>query len=130
VVSSAAIFDGVLTLTNGTTTVAEFHLAGNYAGATFSTQLQSGVTEITVGDVVPSAPDDINGDGTSEILFGQTNGTLAEWLMSGTSIIGGGDIGNPGGTWSFAGIGDYNGDGHAESASDRVVSREGRRRGG
>ena len=44
-------------------------------------------------------------------LLRNTDGTYALWQTNGASIIGGGNIGNPGGTWQFAGIGDFNGDG-------------------
>ena len=53
---------------------------------------------------------DFDASGTSDILFGQAGGALATWQMRGTSITGGGAIGNAGGTWSEAGIGDFNGD--------------------
>jgi ELWxxDGT repeat protein len=52
---------------------------------------------------------DFNGDGFSDILFGQADGTLATWQMQGTVIAGGGDIGAPGGTWTVVGTGAFGG---------------------
>jgi hypothetical protein len=52
---------------------------------------------------------DFYGVGPSDLLFGQSDGELAIWQMNGTAIIGGGDIGNPGGTWAEAGIGTFAG---------------------
>jgi hypothetical protein len=62
----------------------------------------------------PPAADDFNGDGFSDILFGQADGTVANWLMDGTQINGGGTIGSPGGTWQEVGVGDFNGDGKGD----------------
>ncbi|MFI4976328.1 MAG: NF038122 family metalloprotease, partial [Caulobacterales bacterium] len=67
---------------------------------------------ITLG-AAPAAHD-FNADGNSDILFGQSNGTLAIWEMSGTTIVGGGSLGAPGGTWAEKGIGDFNHDGKAD----------------
>ncbi len=39
---------------------------------------------------------------------------LAEWLMSGTQVIGDGVIGVIGAGWSVAGTSDFNGDGKAD----------------
>ncbi|TBW37605.1 hypothetical protein EYW49_10875 [Siculibacillus lacustris] len=43
---------------------------------------------------------DFDGDGKSDLLFRNTDGTLASWDLSGTSLIGGGTIGNPGTGWA------------------------------
>ncbi len=63
---------------------------------------------------------DINGDRQSDILWRNTNGTLAGWLMNGGSIMSsgiltsGGVAAAPGPTWNVAGISDFNGDGNAD----------------
>jgi len=49
---------------------------------------------------------DFNGDGSSDILWRNDSGTMAEWLMNGTTIsqtltpTSGGSAVSPGATWS------------------------------
>ncbi len=63
---------------------------------------------------------DFNGDGNSDILWRNTAGSTALWEMSGSSIVGSsglvanGTALNPDPSWSVAGVGDFNGDGHAD----------------
>lgn len=63
---------------------------------------------------------DLNGDAHSDVLWRNTNGTLAGWLMKGNSIMSsgfitsGGVVVTPGPTWSVAGISDFNGDGNSD----------------
>ena len=42
---------------------------------------------------------DYNGDGYSDILWQNTSGEVYIWEMNGTSVIGGGSLGNPGPSW-------------------------------
>ena len=68
----------------------------------------------------PNAPappphDSFNGDGSSDILWQNSDGTPAVWLMNGTSLVSGGNVGfNPGAAWHAVGSGDFNGDGKAD----------------
>ena len=55
---------------------------------------------------------DRNGDHRADILWQNDNGSVAMWLMSGTSHTGGGVISSPSTDWRISGIGDFNGDGH------------------
>ena len=57
---------------------------------------------------------DFTGTGTSDILFREAAGSLAQWQMTGTAYAAGGVIGNPGLDWHVAGTGDFNGDGKAD----------------
>jgi FG-GAP-like repeat/Bacterial pre-peptidase C-terminal domain len=59
---------------------------------------------------------DFNGDNFSDILWQDTDGTPAIWLMDGTNPIGGGVVNhsNPGPSWHAVGAGDFNGDGKAD----------------
>ena len=66
------------------------------------------------------APSDFNGDGVSDVLWRNSNGSLAEWFMDGSTISSTatptyqGSAVSPGASWSVAGIGDFNGDGDAD----------------
>jgi hypothetical protein len=43
---------------------------------------------------------DVNGDGKSDIIWQNDNGTAAVWLMDGTNVISGANVGfNPGSNW-------------------------------
>jgi ELWxxDGT repeat protein len=59
---------------------------------------------------------DFDGDSRSDILWRRTDGSLSEWAMNGSSIISGSAVTSggaavtPDGSWSVAGIGDFNGD--------------------
>ena len=77
----------------------------------------------------PVAPDnswnvagigDFNGDGKSDILWRNTNGSLIDWTMNGSQVTAsqqvtlGGSAAAPDSSWSVAGIGDFNGDGKSD----------------
>jgi autotransporter-associated beta strand protein len=68
-----------------------------------------GVT--TVSAAVPS---DFNGDGLSDILWQNTDGTAAIWEMNGTALTNSAVVANPGASWAAVGTGDFNGDGDAD----------------
>jgi hypothetical protein len=61
-----------------------------------------------------TVPGDSNGDGKSDLLFQNTDGTPAIWLMNGTIQIGGGSLGNPGPSWHEVSTGDFNNDGRSD----------------
>jgi hypothetical protein len=60
---------------------------------------------------------DFNGDFRSDILWRNTDGSLAVWTMNGSSIMSsnavtsGGATVTPDSSWNVAGVGDFNGDG-------------------
>ncbi len=69
---------------------------------------------------------DFLGDGGTDMLFRNQNGTLVYWAVSGTSIYAAYTLANPGGTWSVVGLGDFNNDGSsdilfADAAGDLAV---------
>ncbi|WP_114227714.1 M10 family metallopeptidase C-terminal domain-containing protein, partial [Sphingomonas sediminicola] len=60
---------------------------------------------------------DFNGDGHADILWRNTNGDVTNWLGTATGNFTGNaanSYNNPGAGWTVAGIGDFNGDGHAD----------------
>jgi M6 family metalloprotease-like protein len=62
----------------------------------------------------PKATRDFNGDGKSDLLWRDTSGSLALWLMNGGAVAGNLAIGAVPITWTIIGIGDFDGDGHAD----------------
>ena len=63
---------------------------------------------------------DFSGDGSSDILWRNANGTLIDWTMNGSAITSSQDVtlngtaATPDASWSIAGIGDFNGDGRSD----------------
>jgi serralysin len=57
---------------------------------------------------------DANGDGKSDILLYNNNGTIGEWFLNSTQITGGGNAGQTDTSWHVAGKGDFNADAHAD----------------
>jgi hypothetical protein len=58
---------------------------------------------------------DFNGDGHSDILWQNTDGTPAIWSVNGTSLVSGQNVGfNPGAAWHEIGSGDFNHDGKSD----------------
>ena len=90
--------------------------AGQMAGFYFDTSS----TVHGYQTVAPLAKNDFGGDGRSDMLWRNANGTLAEWEMNGAAISTSGYVtyqGNavaPDQSWSVAATTDFNGDGHAD----------------
>jgi hypothetical protein len=57
---------------------------------------------------------DFYGNGLSGILWQNDSGEVDIWEMNGTTVIGGGSLGNPGPSWHIMGVGDYNSDGRSD----------------
>jgi hypothetical protein len=57
---------------------------------------------------------DFNGDGMSDILWRDTSGNVAMWLMNGATVGTSSGVGGAPGVWSIAGQRDFNGDGNAD----------------
>jgi probable HAF family extracellular repeat protein len=80
----------------------------------------SGTSFVGTLSTTISVPFDFNGDGVSDVLWRNSNGSLAEWFMDGSAISSTatptyqGSAVSPGASWSVAGIGDFTGDGDAD----------------
>ena len=61
-----------------------------------------------------SCPHDFNADGNSDILWRDTSGDVAVWLMNSATIQQGASLGNLPTSWSIVGSRDFNGDGTAD----------------
>jgi len=55
-----------------------------------------------------SPPSDFTGNGFSDLLWQNNNGTPAIWEMNGTSVIGNAALSNPGSAWHLIGTGAFN----------------------
>ena len=94
-------------------------VVGNNASLSLSGLTHSG-PQIDITMPPAAVPNDFNGDDMSDMLWRNSNGTLAMWLMDGSAIASSatptyqGSAVSPGASWSVAGIGDFNGDGDAD----------------
>jgi uncharacterized membrane protein len=61
-----------------------------------------------------AAPNDFNGDGTSDLLWRNANGAAAIWLMNGTTALSSGGFGPYSGWTVLGGEADFNGDGKSD----------------
>jgi FG-GAP-like repeat len=99
-------------------------LAGQYNSGDFalSSDGANGTLITVVGSVPAIRPDDFNGTSFSDVLWRNSDDTLATWLMDGSSIISSaiptyeGNAVLPDSSWSVAGIGDF--DGNASTHAD------------
>ena len=58
---------------------------------------------------------DFNGDGFGDILWRDSSGNVATWLMNGATVMSAAGLGNVStSTWTVVGTGDFNGDGQAD----------------
>jgi hypothetical protein len=74
--------------------------AGTASACASATSVASGETTDT---------HDFNGDGNSDILWRDTSGDVAMWLMNGTQVLQSAVLGNVSTTWSIAGQRDFYG---------------------
>ena len=96
-------------------TATQIDLAGNISVASAVPNVTLDTTPVQ-NDITPVQPT-VSGDGRTDILWQNDNGSVAIWLMdaAGTTPIAAPLIGtNPGPAWRVKGTGDFNGDGHAD----------------
>ena len=89
-----------------------------YAFAFGTAAVQSQGATLTITTTLPkpagTPPSDFNGDGTSDILLQNADGTVDTWAVSNATVFASTAIANPGPTWHEAGTGDFNGDGNSD----------------
>src|SRR5207248_3097638 len=88
-----------------------FHLSGDDVSGTLVTENQT-----APAPPIPP-PDDFRGDGSSDILWQNTDGTAAIWEMNGGTPTSVPVVGDPGPAWKVIGVGDFN----ADNTSDIVL---------
>ncbi len=64
--------------------------------------------------VVPMRPYDISGDTKSDLLLQATDGTVATWLMNGTTVLSTANLRSSDPSWTITHVADFNGDGKAD----------------
>jgi WD40 repeat protein len=57
---------------------------------------------------------DFYGDGRTDILWQNDDGTVAIWNLNGTQFVGGGLVADPGPAWHVKATGDFNNDAHTD----------------
>ncbi len=98
---------------NGSGTVA-FSVGSNLGGPDRSATITIGGQTVMVSQTGgPAAYGDIDGNGSTDLLWQHSNGNLAVWLMNGTTLMDGRPLGMPllDTGWRIAAAGDFDRDG-------------------
>jgi hypothetical protein len=116
-----AVFSGaraqyrVVQLANGIFAVVDMR-AGSPDGTDFVFDVEHfAFADVTLAATAMIARNDFDGNGKSDILWQNADGTPAIWQMNGTNLSSGGNAGfNPGAAWHMIGSGDFDADGKAD----------------
>jgi hypothetical protein len=112
----ASGFGFALLTVAGVTGVYSINLATGAATAVGNLLGGAPMNGFTIQNVFDPVPvNDFNGDGLSELLWQNTDGTPAIWQVDGLNLVAGSNAGfNPGAAWHVIGSGDFNDDGMAD----------------
>ena len=95
----------------------DVNLSGATNGATISHAQGVGTIvndDTAAATVTPHVANDFNGDGISDVLLGNNNGSLALWELNGNHIDSNTTVGSVPAGWHVDGIGDFGGDGKSD----------------
>ena len=128
VVSTAQILCGRALALNGAVTLDTNTVSDDCTSHNFSTGRADFGSLGFAGAHASRASHDFNVDTYSDILWRDTGGDAAIWLMTGATIQQGISLGNVSTDWSIVGTRDFNGDGVADilwrdTAGDVLISR-------
>jgi hypothetical protein len=128
--NDTAIFSGhrntyVISQNGQTVTIAGVDGTDTLTGIEF---FQFGNTTYSLADaLLPArrAPADVNGDGKSDLLWQNSDGQGATWLMDVTTLVVGSTVGVANRSWRIKGAGDFDGDGRADILWQHLDGRVG-----
>ena len=112
---------GTLNLTLNGVLVKSLGFQGNYTTDSFNlvqntptgSSQSTTVIKTTVAEVAPAIKD-LNGDGTSDLLWQRNDGLIVDWSMKGGAISSGAIVSGLDGGWVFLAAADLDGDGKAD----------------
>ncbi len=110
-VSGQGTASGTVTLSDG----AVIHLTNINSTSWFVNAVADGRggTNLFLSGSLQPPPNDFNGDGNSDILWRNNDGSVAVWIMDGTAAIAGqAGLADP--SWHIRGTGDFNADGKSD----------------
>ncbi len=103
---------GDLDIFDGQTSLGTIYLTGAYTTTHFSLTPDAAGTGFDIG--ISKAADDFNGDGKSDLLLQNDNGSVVIATQANLAVTGAVAVGDPGPTWHVVGSADFNGDGQAD----------------
>jgi hypothetical protein len=126
--STVTVFDGAATLGTATAngagawtyatidqlSVGSHALTAKATDSAGNVSAASSAMNVRITEFLSPTPDDLNGDGQSDILWRNNNGDTVLWNSTGSSGFSVEDLGVVGTSYQIAGVSDFNGDGKAD----------------
>jgi hypothetical protein len=110
-VDTIALSDALATFSTNTLPAGPHTVVAQYTG---DISYNSSSGSLPGGQLVVGIAHDYNGDGEADLLWRDTTGNVAMWLMNGSTVISSGGLGNIPTNWSIVGQRNFNGDGKAD----------------